>query len=179
MVPTAPSPAAWEDAAEAWEAVERPFPAAYCRARQGEALLASRGSREAARSAFAMARETAVRLGAAPLLAEIDLLARQARLDLTRTSAPAGAESRPTPATEAEALGLTARELEVLKLVAGGWSNQQIADALFITRKTASVHVSNILGKLGVSGRTEAAAIAHRLGLGRDAPPPPDSDAVA
>ena len=96
-----------------------------------------------------------------------------------RTSAPAGAESRPTPATEAEALGLTARELEVLKLVAGGWSNQQIADALFITRKTASVHVSNILGKLGVSGRTEAAAIAHRLGLGRDAPPPPDSDAVA
>ncbi len=177
--PDGADPAAWEDAAEAWEAVERPFPAAYCRARQGEALLASRGSREAARSAFAMARETAVRLGAAPLLAEIDLLARQARLDLTRTSAPAGAESRPTPATEAEALGLTARELEVLKLVAGGWSNQQIADALFITRKTASVHVSNILGKLGVSGRTEAAAIAHRLGLGRDAPPPPDSDAVA
>jgi DNA-binding NarL/FixJ family response regulator len=49
--------------------------------------------------------------------------------------------------------------------VAGGWSNQQIADALFITRKTASVHVSNILGKLGVTTRTEAATVAARLGL--------------
>jgi DNA-binding NarL/FixJ family response regulator len=60
--------------------------------------------------------------------------------------------------------------------VAGGWSNQQIADALFISRKTASVHVSNILGKLGAGSRVEAAAIAHRLGLGADAPLPPDSD---
>jgi len=111
------------------------------------------------------------------LLGEIDRLARQARLDLARGPAAAGTESAPS-SSEGDALGLTARELEVLKLVAGGWSNQQIADALFITRKTASVHVSNILGKLGVSGRTEAAAIAHRLGLGRDAPPPPDSDAV-
>jgi DNA-binding CsgD family transcriptional regulator len=178
--PDGADPAAWEDAAETWEAVERPFTAAYCRARQGEALLASRGSRDDARAAFATARSTAARLGAAPLLGEIDLLARQARLDLARPATPTGeAPSAATPAaSEADALGLTPRELEVLRLVAGGWSNQQIADALFITRKTASVHVSNILGKLGVSGRTEAAAIAHRMGLGRDAPPPPDSDAV-
>src|SRR6185295_6981130 len=117
----------------------------------------------------------AARLGAAPLLGEIDLLARQARLDLARPSATVGTEPAPAPSSEGEALGLTARELEVLKLVAGGWSNQQIADALFITRKTASVHVSNILGKLGVDSRVEAAAIAHRLGFGAGAPSPPDA----
>jgi DNA-binding NarL/FixJ family response regulator len=66
------------------------------------------------------------------------------------------------------AAGLTPRELEVLRLVAAGRSNGQIAEALFISRKTASVHVSNILAKLGVHSRTEAAAAAHRLGL--DAP---------
>ena len=177
--PDGADPAAWEDAAQAWEAVERPFPAAYCRARQGEALpgvpgLSRSGAfrvRDGPRDGRPAGRRTAPRR---------DRPARSSGAPGShRTSAPAGAEPRPTPATEAEALGLTARELEVLKLVAGGWSNQQIADALFITRKTASVHVSNILGKLGVSGRTEAAAIAHRLGLGRDAPPPPDSDAVA
>ena len=62
-------------------------------------------------------------------------------------------------------LGLTAREAEVLALVADGLSNSQIAERLFISRKTASVHVSNILGKLGVAGRVEAAALAHRRGL--------------
>ena len=59
---------------------------------------------------------------------------------------------------------LTARELEVLDLVAAGWTNQQIGDRLFITRKTASVHVSNILAKLGAATRTEAAAIARAEG---------------
>ena len=53
-------------------------------------------------------------------------------------------------------------------MVAAGWSNQQIADALFITRKTASVHVSNIIGKFGVRNRVEAAAIAHRSGMTTD-----------
>ena len=60
---------------------------------------------------------------------------------------------------------LTTREAEVIRLLAAGYSNQQIADALFLTRKTASVHVSNILGKLGVENRVQAAAIAQRLGL--------------
>ena len=63
------------------------------------------------------------------------------------------------------AAGLTPRELEVLRLVAVGRSNQQIADTLFISKKTVSVHVSHILAKLGVSTRVEAAATAHRLGL--------------
>jgi DNA-binding NarL/FixJ family response regulator len=60
----------------------------------------------------------------------------------------------------------------VLRLVAAGWTNQQIADALFITRKTASVHVSNVMGKLGASNRGEAAALGQRLGLVIDAPLP-------
>ena len=63
--------------------------------------------------------------------------------------------------------GLTDRELEVLALIAAGRSNGEIAGSLFISRKTASVHVSNILGKLGVAGRVEAAGVAHRLGLVR------------
>ncbi|MEU0171216.1 response regulator transcription factor, partial [Streptomyces iakyrus] len=71
----------------------------------------------------------------------------------------------PAPADPAEALGLTSRERDVLRLVAAGHTNRRIAQELFISPKTASVHVSNILGKLGVSGRGEAAAVAHRLGL--------------
>ena len=62
-------------------------------------------------------------------------------------------------------LGLTARETEVLRLVAAGRSNREIAAELFISAKTASVHVSNILAKLNAASRTEAAAIAHRAGL--------------
>ena len=65
----------------------------------------------------------------------------------------------------AAALGLTNRELEVLQLLADGRTNRQIADELFITPKTASVHVSRILMKLGVSNRAAAAAVAHRIGL--------------
>ncbi len=67
-----------------------------------------------------------------------------------------------TGGDELRRFGLTDREREVLMLVAEGESNGQIAERLFITRKTASVHVSNILGKLGVATRTEAAAVAHR-----------------
>jgi DNA-binding CsgD family transcriptional regulator len=75
-----------------------------------------------------------------------------------------GGEAPEKPASE-DPFGLTARELEVLRLVADGRSNGQIAESLFISRKTASVHVSNILAKLGVSTRVEAAALAHRRGL--------------
>jgi DNA-binding CsgD family transcriptional regulator len=75
-------------------------------------------------------------------------------------------DSVPEPVVpEAVPFGLTDREREVLALVAAGRSNGQIAAALFISPKTASVHVSNILAKLGVTGRVEAAAVAHRLGL--------------
>ena len=106
-------------------------------------------------------------LGAAPLRQEIERLARHARIDVVDA-----AERQDDDA--GDRLGLTDREAEVIRLVAAGRSNQQIADALFITRKTASVHVSNILGKLGVANRVEAAAIAQRLGLVDS----PDTDEV-
>ncbi len=153
--------------AQHWEALKRPYPAAYARFRAGEALLGtaggsgSRASRASATSALRAAHLTVVGLGAHPLRAEIERLANQAHVDL-RGHAPTDA-TQPVAAT---GLGLTNRESEVIRLVAAGWSNQQIADALFITRKTASVHVSNILGKFGARNRVEAAAIAHRLGLG-------------
>ena len=104
-----------------------------------------------------------VELGAAPLRREIELLAQRGRLRLEEPEdTTASPEGRPSPATS---LGLTRREAEVLALVAEGRTNRQIGQALFITPKTASVHVSRILAKLGVTGRGEAAAIAHRLGL--------------
>jgi DNA-binding CsgD family transcriptional regulator len=86
---------------------------------------------------------------------------------------PAAAGTAPAAGTadELARFGLTEREREVLALVAAGRSNPEIGQALFISAKTASVHVSNILAKLGVSGRVEAAAIAHRLGIA-----PPRSD---
>jgi DNA-binding NarL/FixJ family response regulator len=69
------------------------------------------------------------------------------------------------PATRANPANLTARELEVLHLLVEGRSNRQIAEQLFISNKTASVHVTNLLAKLGVHSRLEAAAMARRLGL--------------
>ena len=166
----------WAAVADEFAALGRPFPVAYARYRQAEAILTSRGPRPIAEATLREAHDVAVRLRAEPLRREVALLARQGRLDLATAPASneAAAESHAGKAAN-DGLGLTERESEVLQLVAGGWSNQQIADALFISRKTASVHVSNILGKLGVGSRIEAAAIAHRLGLAGDAPVPPDA----
>ena len=158
-------PADWLAVAEAWDAVGRPYPAAYARFRAAGAILRTRGDRAAARERLLEARTVADRLGARPLLDEIDRLARQARLDVATGADGAAGTAAP--------LGLTERELEVLRLIAAGESNQQIADALFITRKTASVHASHIFDKLGAANRVEAAAIAHRLGLVEPAAPPP------
>jgi DNA-binding NarL/FixJ family response regulator len=102
----------------------------------------------------------AAHLDARPLADAVARLAQRARLTLTRAPHEALA-----PADPAAALGLTSRERDVLRLVSAGRTNRQIAEELFISPKTASVHVSNILSKLGVSGRGEAAAVAHRLGL--------------
>jgi DNA-binding NarL/FixJ family response regulator len=107
-----------------------------------------------------------------PLAAEIEALARRARITFTE-AIPAEPASSPADAAataerrEPAPLGLTAREVDVLRLVAAGQTNPQIADALYISRKTASHHVSNILRKLGVPTRVEAAGVAHRLGLDR------------
>ncbi|BFO15574.1 hypothetical protein SHKM778_19620 [Streptomyces sp. KM77-8] len=155
-------PDAWSAAVEAFEPLERPFDLARVRFRLAEALLASgTGDDERARATELLRLVTAVadHLGAAPLARSATLLARRARLAL----APARRE--PAPADPAESLGLTSRERDVLRLVTAGHTNRRIAEELFISPKTASVHVSNILAKLGVSGRGEAAAVAHRLGL--------------
>jgi DNA-binding CsgD family transcriptional regulator/tetratricopeptide (TPR) repeat protein len=157
-----PDPVAWATAAVAWERLGQPYRIAYAGFRQAEALLAA-GDRETAAEVLGRAAEVTGRLGARPLDTEVRALARRARLDLTpHVGAPAVATGASTPA---EQLGLTPREAEVLALVAAGRSNRQIAQALFISPKTVSVHVSNLLAKLGVAGRVEAAAIAHRLGL--------------
>ena len=101
-------------------------------------------------------------LGAHPLAEQIAILARRARIRLTGDDASEGPGDAGVASGE---LGLTERELEVLRLVATGRSNREIAAELFISPKTASVHVSNILGKLGVASRGAAAARAHTLRL--------------
>jgi ATP/maltotriose-dependent transcriptional regulator MalT len=156
-----PDPDAWAAAIAAWEQLGQPYRAAYACFRYAEALLAT-GDRDRAAQVLGRAAEATGRLGARPLDGEIQALARRARLDLAPPAGAAAAAGVPAPAAR---LGLTPREVEVLALVAAGRSNRQIAQALFISPKTAGVHVSNILAKLGVAGRVEAAAIAHRLGL--------------
>ncbi|MCL7429593.1 AAA family ATPase [Streptomyces sp. YS415] len=140
--------AAWGKAVAAFDygdAYER----ARCRLRCAEALVSAERREEAAVEAAAV-RETAARLGALPLLERVDALIRRARL---------------SDAREATASPLTAREQDVLRLLAQGRSNRQIGEELFISGKTASVHVSNILAKLGAASRGEAVAVAYREGL--------------
>jgi DNA-binding CsgD family transcriptional regulator/tetratricopeptide (TPR) repeat protein len=155
-------PERWRAAAVAWERLAYPFEAAYARFRQTEALLASGPHHKQAETMLRPAHQTAVALGAAPLQREIELLAQRGRLRLEDHADTAQASAAPSPVAS---LGLTRREGEVLALLAEGRTNRQIGQALFITEKTASLHVSHILAKLGVAGRGEAAAVAHRLGL--------------
>jgi DNA-binding NarL/FixJ family response regulator len=125
-----------------------PYLLAHALRRSADADCAA-DRRDAAAASLAEAVRLADELGAAPLAEEARGLARRARLRLTVDEQPAASDEDP--------FGLTERELEVLALVAQGKSNPQIAEGLFISRKTASVHVSNILGKLNVTSRGEAA----------------------
>ncbi len=154
----------WAEVVEAYEPLARPAQLAGAHHRLADVLLAGGGRREEAAALLREAHAAAVRLGARPLREEVELLATRARLPLVPEE----------PRTPAEPGGhgfdLTPREQEVLSLVAAGRSNRRIAEELFISPKTASVHVSHILAKLGVAGRGEAAALAHRLRL-LDAPP--------
>jgi DNA-binding CsgD family transcriptional regulator len=181
-------PRLWSAAVSEWEAAEEPYPLAYTWLRRAESESAA-GDRHAATRSVRQADAVAGRIGADPITAEAAALARRARLDLESGPAGlaadghAGTSPRPAPAGSAAGehaagehaavepadelarFGLTDREREVLLLLADGRSNPEIAQALFISPKTASVHVSNILAKLGVGGRVEAAAVVHRLGV--------------
>ena len=134
---------------------------AQLRLRQASCAAGIPGRRQEAAKAARKARKAAVRLGAATLLGEIDELARSARLMSVVPEGEGGPAETPAPSSPNAPI-LTARETEVLRLVAEGLSNGQIGARLYISTKTVSVHVSNILAKLGVSSRTEAAAVAHR-----------------
>ncbi|ARH93334.1 MULTISPECIES: helix-turn-helix transcriptional regulator [Streptomyces] len=180
------APDAWAAVVAAFEPLERPHELARSCYRWAESLLHGgepatagldgRTPREAAVLLLAQARTAADAMGARPLAEELAQLARRARIPLPglippQPAAPDAGAADAGDAPSAAALGLTPRERDVLRLVAEGRSNRQIADALFISPKTASVHVSNILAKLGVSGRGEAGAVAHRLRLfGEPAP---------
>ena len=144
-----PSPERWQSAVAVWDGLGRPYPAAYCRWRCAEALLAAGSPRMEAAIPAREAHRIASDLGARPLQGELELLARRARLDL----ADHGAEE---PLDEENTLGLTPREREVLQLLARGYTNREIAAELIISVKTASVHVSHILGKLDAGARSRS-----------------------
>jgi DNA-binding CsgD family transcriptional regulator/tetratricopeptide (TPR) repeat protein len=156
----ASDPAAWSAAATAWDDLGCPHEAGYAWWRRAEADLAD-GHRSAATAALRAAAAAAE--GHAPLQAQIRQLAQLARVALAEPT-PAGSPA-PSPPEAPVPYGLTGRELAVLRLVAAGRTNAQIGAELYISTKTASVHVTNILRKLGVSSRVQAAALAERAGL--------------
>jgi DNA-binding CsgD family transcriptional regulator len=147
-----PQPEAWQAAAAAWDHCGDQYWAALCRYRTADALLRAKGDRNVAARMAAEALAAARSLGAAPLAADLEVLSRRGRL-------AAGS----IPEEPLRRLGLTEREAEVLDLLAEGRTNRQIGDVLFISEKTVSVHVTNLLRKLGVQSRTEAAEISRRL----------------
>ena len=163
-------PARWLAVRPALAARPAPFLEAYVLWRAAEAI-ADRGETGAATEPLREAHTIATRIGAGLLSAGIDTTARRLRVTFAASSdgLPAADEAVVGPA---DPFGLTSREREVLGLVAEGYTNKRIAETLFISESTAGVHVSNILGKLGVATRTEAAAVAVRLGLDRAAASP-------
>ncbi|MBV9364104.1 MAG: AAA family ATPase [Solirubrobacterales bacterium] len=164
----------WVAAAREWDAISRPFQRALALWRATEANVDA-GDRAAAAETGQTALEVARRVGARWLAEELTTLAQRARLDLGPAGEVSGDGATAAQTGEAvgagangggeDPFGLTDRERQVLALVAEGATNRQIGAALFMAEKTASVHVSRILSKLGVRSRTQAAAVAHRLHL--------------
>ena len=173
-----PDATAWRDAVDAFDAVPDPLAAAYARLRAAEAELQAHGLRGQVAELLAEAGAVADRTGARPLATAVATLASRARIAMPQWPMAVGttvANAEPEapaspPATDpraaAMALGLSTREVEVLELVTEGLTNGEIAERLFITRKTAAVHVTHILDKLGVANRVGAAMIGARVGLG-------------
>lgn len=163
-----PAPAHWAAAQTAWDDLGMAHHAAYARWRRAEALLAVHGTRDEAGALLTEAHAACVLMGAEPLRHEIEALTRRARIKLSGSATPLADGEEPAHAQKqapAGVLGLTARELDVLALLVDGQTNRQIAEALYISVKTAGAHVSSILRKLDASTRTQAAAVALHAGL--------------
>jgi DNA-binding CsgD family transcriptional regulator len=183
-------PDVWAEAAKRWQELQQPYPAAYARWREAEALLGQRSRSARAAESLRAAHQVAVSLGATPFRREVESLASRARISLVE----GGTEER-TPTTAAEPLPpappdqtprvpdrasaraaakgryrLSDRELDVWLQLPVGLSNNQIGERLFISGKTVSVHVTNILRKLEVKTRVQAIALAYQLGM---VDPPP------
>ena len=154
-------PGAWRAAAQAWQDLDCPHRAGYAWWRQAQAQLDA--GQPAAAAAAAVRAAAAAADGHAPLLAQVRALAERARIPLQPPAA--ATPTTPSPAAAPAPYGLTGRELAVLRLLAAGRTNAQIGAELYISPKTAGVHVTNILRKLGVSGRVQAAAVAELAGL--------------
>ena len=157
-----PDPQPWADAIGQWELAGEPFELAYCLFRQAEVLLGGRSDRSSAADRLRRAANIGQEIGSRHLNEEIEALARRARIALFEED---GAKDR--SATMGDDLGLTPREVEVLLLLAVGSTDREIADQLFISKKTVSVHVSNLIRKLGVSNRVEAGRLgqSHLAGV--------------
>jgi DNA-binding CsgD family transcriptional regulator/tetratricopeptide (TPR) repeat protein len=151
-------PERWARAARCSRACSRPHQAGYAAWRQAEALLAQHGHRAAAATCLRDSHALAARISAQPLQGEIEALARYARIDL---GAPTRQEEGPLIAPPLQSL--TRRERDVLDGLAVGLTNRQIADRLYISPRTAAVHVSHVLHKLGVPDRVQAAHLARQL----------------
>ncbi|MEU7570928.1 AAA family ATPase [Micromonospora sp. NPDC049240] len=153
-------PELWGRSATEWDRRHHPYPAAYSRLRQAEALLSRRSRMATAGKLLRQAHATAQALGAVPLSAEIRTLAGRARVTLDDAPTPAP-RPRAAPAVPAvdELAVLTAREREVLAAVAEGLTNKEIGQRLFISERTIGVHVSHIFDKLQVRTRVQASAI--------------------
>ncbi|MFJ9371040.1 AAA family ATPase [Nocardia sp. NPDC101769] len=153
-----PAATHWVAAAAAWQGLEQPYEQARCLVGAGQAHVAD-GDRAAAVTVLNAAADIAVALDAKPLSATIERIAQRARLALDK------APGVPRGPGSTVSFGLTPRELDVLRLLATGMSNRQLAGELFISANTAGVHVSRILAKLGVASRTEAVVIARQHNL--------------
>lgn len=151
-----PDPGAWARAGSRWSALGDSWASALAQLREAEAAAALGGTARAA-AALRHSYRTARGLSAGPLLAELGAVSRRTRISL---EVP---EPDPIDADALASLGLTRRESEVLDLLAVGKTNREIGKELYISEKTASVHVSNILRKLEVETRFDAAAVAQRL----------------
>ena len=158
---TEPDPDLWREAAKRWDDAHEAFPATYCRWREAEYLLSARVDRKRAAASAQVAWRRTVEMGAPLLRARIERLAERARITLTQDEPATPSAAR----TLADDLGLTLREVEVLAQLAKGRTDRQIAEELFISKKTASVHVSNLLRKLDAANRIEAAEIGQRAAL--------------